>query len=311
VEAQAESVISQASHGDAHGVVLFACPALGLREVIPLRVPVENAVTVADQPLLRPLAAVLGESPPALVVFVDTESARLVPILDAGLGEEVHLDSDVPGHHRRGGWAQLAESRYRRHIDARRDQHLEAVSVALARLVQDHGLEQIVIAGRADSAGALRQALPEAVAARVAGIVPASRNEPARQLAARAGDLISRVTALDTEAAVDAVLTEAAKGGQAAASLEGVLEAVRRGAVDRLYLLRGFHERGSACGSCGAVQPGAAAPCRLCKQPGAAVELGEAMVSRTIAAGGTVTALDAHAALGAVGGVAARLRFPL
>ena len=40
-------------------------------------------------------------------------------------------------------------------------------------------------------------------------------------------------------------------------------------------------------------------------------ELGEAMLTRTVTAGGAVTIVDAHAALGTVGGVAARLRFAL
>jgi peptide subunit release factor 1 (eRF1) len=221
------------------------------------------------------------------------------------------LDSEVPGHHRRGGWAQLAESRYRRHIEERRGQHLEAVSQALGRLVEEHGLERVVIAGNPDSASAFRQALPSAVAARVAGVVSGRRHEPASELAARALDMIGRVAVLETAAAVDAILTEAGKGGQAAASLEEVLEAVRRGGVDRLYLLRGFQEGGRACSGCAALQPGDVAACRLCHQRTSAVELGEAMVTRVIAAGGAVTMVDAHAALGAVGGVAARLRFPL
>jgi hypothetical protein len=185
------------------------------------------------------------------------------------------------------------------------------VSEALGRLVDEHGLERIVVAGSPDSAGAFRRVLPAAVAARVAGAVPGRRHEPASELATRAVDLIGGVIARETEAAVDAVLTEAAKGGQAVASLEEALEAVRRGAVDRLYLLRGFRERGRACTSCAALQPGDAGACRVCRHDTSVVELGEAMVTRTIAAGGTVTMVDAHAALGRMGGVAARLRFAL
>lgn len=311
IETEGEALISQASHADAHGVALFACPALGLREVISVRAPLENAVVVADRPFLRPLAAALGERPPTLVVFIDAESARLIPVLDAGPGEEIRLDSEVPGHHRRGGWAQLALAHYQRHIEERRGRHLEAVSEALGRLVEEHGLERIVIAGSPDSASAFRRALPSTVTARVAGVVSGRRHEPASELVARAGELIRRVAAQEVETAVDGLLTEAAKGGQAAASLEGVLEAVQRGAVDRLYLLRDLREPGRACTACAALQPGDAATCRLCRQATAAVELGEAIVTRTIAAGGAVTMVDAHAALGAVGGVAARLRFAL
>jgi hypothetical protein len=311
IETEGEALISQTNHADAHGVALFACPALGLREVIPVRAPLENAVVVADRPFLRPLAAAVGETPPTLVVFIDAESARLIPVLDAGPGEEIRLDTEVPRHHRRGGWAQLALGHYQRHIEERRGRHLEAVAEALGRLVEEQGLARIVIAGSPDSAGAFRRALTSTVAARVTGIVSGRRHEPASELIARAGELVGRVAAQEVDAAVEGLLTEAAKGGQAAASLEGVLEAVRRGAVDRLYMLRGFREPGRTCVACAAFQPGDAATCRLCHQATSAVELGEAMVTRTIAAGGGVAMVDAHGALGAVGGVAARLRFAL
>jgi peptide subunit release factor 1 (eRF1) len=311
IETEGEALISQTNHADAHGVALFAGPALGLREVIPVRAPLENVVVVADRPFLRPLVAIGGETPPTLVVFIDAESARLVPVLDAGPGEEVRLDSEVPGHHRRGGWAQLALGHYQRHIEERRGRHLEAVADALGRVVEEHSVERIVIAGSGDGTAAFRRALPSTVAARVAGIVSGRRHEAASELVARAGELIGRVAAQEVDAAVDALLTVAAKGGYAAASLEGVLEAVRRGAVDRLYLLRDFRERGRACTACAALQPGDVARCRLCHQATASVELGEVMVTRTIAAGGIVTMVDAHAALGAVGGVTARLRFAL
>ncbi|HEX2501999.1 MAG TPA: hypothetical protein VHO73_11120, partial [Methylomirabilota bacterium] len=86
IETEGEALISQAIHADARGVALFACPALGLREVIPVRAPLENAVVVADRPFLRPLAAAEEETPPTLVVFIDAESARLIPVLDAGPG---------------------------------------------------------------------------------------------------------------------------------------------------------------------------------------------------------------------------------
>jgi peptide subunit release factor 1 (eRF1) len=311
IQAEGEALISQASRPDAHGVALFAGRARGLREVLPVRAPVENAFVVADGPFLGPLAAALAEAPAALVVFVDAKSARLIPVLADGPGEEIRLDSEVPRHHRRGGWAQLAQSRYQRHIEERRGRHLEAVAEALCRLAEENGVERIVVAGSPDSAAALQRALPPRVAGRVAGTVAGSRHEPANRLVTRATDVIGRIGALEAGAAVDVLLTDAAKGGQAVAGLDEVLEAVQRGAVDRLYLLRDFREDGRACVGCAAIQPGPGAMCRLCGQATVSIELGEAMVTRTITAGGAVTIVNAHPELARVGGVGARLRFAL
>jgi peptide subunit release factor 1 (eRF1) len=266
---------------------------------------------VATSPFLRPLAAVLEETPAALVVFVDTGSARLIPVATAGSGDEVRLESDVPGHHRRGGWAQLAQSRYQRHILERRGQHFEAVAETLGRMVDEHGVERIVVAGSVETVAAFQRSLSPGVAARVAGSVRGSRHEPASELVARAVEVIERVAAHEAAGVLDTLLTQAAKGGQAVAGLEAALEAVQRGAVDHLFLLRGFREPGGACAGCGALQPGEAATCRLCGHAVVATELGDAMVGRTIASGGGVTVVDTHPDLARAGRVAAWLRFAL
>ncbi|MBI2467738.1 MAG: host attachment protein [Candidatus Rokubacteria bacterium] len=308
---EGESLIGQARFPEAHGVALFACRALGLREVLPVRVPFEDAFVVAERPFLRPLAALAERVPVALVVFVDGESARLIPVEARGPGEEVALESEVPGHHRRGGWALLAQSRYQRHVQDHRGRHFEAVATALADLAEANGLDRIVLAGESRTVGAFRRHLPARLGERVVGSVPAARHEPGATIVARATAVLDRWRHERQHAAVDAVLTEAAKGGQAVAGLEETLEAVARGAVQRLYLSAGFGERGRVCGECGALQPGPTGPCRRCGEATAAVELGEAMVDRVLATGGAVETIEAHAGLPRVGGVAARLRYPL
>jgi hypothetical protein len=62
-----------------------------------------------------------------------------------GLGQSPRLGGQVPDYHWRGGQAQLAQSQYRRHIEERPEPHLEAVWEALGTLVQDFGIEQIVM----------------------------------------------------------------------------------------------------------------------------------------------------------------------
>lgn len=311
IETEGESLIDQARFPEARGVALFACRALGLREVLPVREPFDDAFVVAERPFLRPLAALAERVPAALVVFVDGESARLIPVGALGPGEEIALESEVPGHHRRGGWALLAQSRYQRHVQDHRGRHFEAVAEALAGLTEGNALDRIVLAGEPRTVGEFQRHLPARLGERVVGSVPAARHEPGATLVARATALLDRWRRERQHAAVDAVLTEAAKGGQAVAGLEETLEAVARGAVQRLYLAAGFRERGWVCGECGALQPGPTGPCRRCGKPTAAVELGEAMVDRVLATGGAVETIEAHPGLPRVGGVAAQLRYPL
>jgi hypothetical protein len=79
--------------------------------------------------------------------------------------------------------------------------------------------------------------------------------------------------------------------------------------VERLYLLHDFAEAGTICSACLALQRGAAVACRWCGKPTRAIDLGEAMVRRVLAAGGEVQTVSAHAGLARAGGVTALLRY--
>lgn len=311
IQAQGEELVAQTRPPDARGVALFACQALGLREFVPARVPFENSFVVADAPSLRPLAAMLEEAPSALVVFVDAEHARVIPLGPHGAGEEVTLQSEVPGRHGRGGWAQTAQSRYQRHIQEHRARHFEAVAESLAEAIGSGGVERIILAGEPKNAALLRKSLAPRIAQLVAGSVSAARHEAAAVIVARATELLEQLERGAERIDVDGVLVEAAKSKQAVAGLEETLEAVNRGAVHRLYLLKGFGAAGRLCAGCGGLQPGSDPRCRLCASETTAIELADAMADRVIAAGGEVETVEAHQVLAQVGGAAARLRYAL
>jgi peptide subunit release factor 1 (eRF1) len=311
IETQGTALVEQRIVPDGDGVALFACHSVGLREMLPVRISPENSFVVAEAPYLTPLATHLVDAPSAVIAFVDTEHARLIPLGPGGPGEEVELRGEVPGRHSRGGWAQLAQSRYQRHVQVHRDQHLEAVAHAVGRLAEEGGAERIVLAGDARLVAALRSHLPASLAGRVVGSVSAARYEPAAALASRATEMLAHARAEQTRAAVDAILTEAAKGGRAVAGPEATLDAALRGAVHGLYALRTFRESGRRCAACKTLQRGVAARCGRCGGDTGEVELGAALVDRVLAAGGQVEILEAHEGLAGRGGVAARLRYPL
>lgn len=307
IERKARAVIAQAEVVDADGVALFASQPLGLREMLAVRVPFEERFVVDEHPDLAPLVEVLDEQAAALVVFVDGESARLIPVYPSGVGEEVRLEAEVPRHHRRGGWAQLAQSRYARHIETHRDRHFEAVAEAVAHVVDAQGLRRLLLAGHEDRLAAFREHLPERLQRLVIGHVHAARWEPARVIAGRAAGRLDLQEHSDEASEIDAVLTEAAKGGRAIAG-PATLEAARRGAIHRLYVLAGWRRDGRECEQCGALQETGAA-CRLCGGPTRAAELGAALVDRVLRTGGSVETIVQHAGLAEAGGVAARLRY--
>ena len=308
IEARGRSLIEQTEWPDANGVALFACQASGLRETLPMRVPVEDTFVVNDHPHLVQLAAV-AETPASLVVFVDGTSARLVPITVAGAGDELALEAPVEGRHSSGGWAALAQSRYHRHIEAHREQHFAAVAAAITEWSDHRGAERIVLAGEPRMVSALRAHLPERVVRKIAGAVTGTRYEPASALVHRATTILGEADLAADEQAVDRLLTEASKGGHAVDGLDRTLDAVNRGAVRHLYLLRDFQEVGRVCDACGALSRGVGGACGYCRHETRPTPLDEELVDRVLAAGGTVTRLERNRSLAHRGGVLALLRY--
>ena len=308
IDAQGQRIIAQAAFPDASGVALFA-GGDGLREVLPLRAAFEDAFVVNSTPFLRPLVDSAEEAVPALVVFVDGVSARLVALTPTGPGEEVALEHEVPGRHSTGGWAALAQSRYTRHIEVHRDQHYQATAAAVVALVERHGLGRIVLSGEARAVAVFREHLPTPLDARVGGVVPGARYESTAVIATRAAELLAHIDQQDDANAVDRQLDAAAKGGRAVAGVAPTLEAVNKNAVQHLYLVRTFEQPGAVCEACAALQPPVLGRCLFCGGDTRTAELGEAMVGRVLASGGEVSMVERHAGLTGRDGVGAILRY--
>lgn len=309
IEERGNALVAQEATPEADGVALFACEALGLREMLPVRVPFEEAFVVADAPFASPLADLLADAPRAVVVLVDARRARLIPLGARGAGEEIVLAAAQPAFRGRGGWDLLAHRRYQERMNKQRRRHLDAVAATLLDMIEDLGVEAVVLAGEARNVSAFRRRLAPEAAARVIGAVPGAWHEAAAILAGRAADLLARVEAERDAAEVDAALLAAAKGEPAVAGFDAVLAAVNRAAVRRLYLLKGLDVPGWRCDGCGMLQAPFAWTCSVCGADMRQVALTEAISTRVIEAGGTVETVEGHEALAAAGGVAAALRY--
>jgi len=308
IEAEGQRIIGQVELTDASGVALIA-GGDGLREVLPVRAAFEDTFVVAPTPYLRPLAGVTQDVVPALVVFVDGVSARIVALTAGGPGEEVALQSEVPKRTTAGGWAALAQTKYQNHIEMHREQHYEAVAAAVTALAERHDVRRIVIAGELRAVAVFRRHLPDPIARRVAAVIAGARHETPAVIATRAAEHLAHLDEQEDAAAVDRMLDAAAKGGRAVAGIDPTIEAVNRNAVQHLYLVRAFERPGATCEQCAALQPPVSGACRFCGAPTQPTELGEAMTGRVLASGGEVSVVTRHGGLDGREGVGALLRY--
>ena len=312
ITAQGERLVGQDLHPERAGAAMFAGGAASLRELLHLSLPFTDRFAINNHPCLRPLVAALGAAPRAAVLFVDGECARLVALTEEGAADEITVAAtDAIGHHRRGGFLLLLQSRYQRHIHEHRARHFEAVARALADLVDHYSLRSIVLAGETRNLAVFRTQVPSRLGKRIVGDVAGTRWEPSSALAERALALLGQRAAGELAVTVDTVLTEAGARSRSVAGIDAAVEAVNRGAVDRLFLLDSYHEDGQLCVACRALQRTTDTWCRWCGAMTVARELGEGMVQRVLASGGYVASVDVHAGLARVGGAAALLRYPV
>jgi hypothetical protein len=305
IERYVEELMARGAGGRPPGIALFACAAADLFVDLRAPIPFQNQFGVGAAPLLAQLSRLGDEYEPALVALVDAESARIFQSALGGVLSELDLESNVPGRHKQGGWAQ---ARYQRHIRAHRDEHHKAVAAVLAEGLNGQGIRHLILGGSPLAQRNLRRFLPPEAEGRIIAEV----DLPVRTAVARVQEAVRGALQAwerrQEEAAVGELQDRAGNPGQAALGLGNGLAAVNRRAVHLLIISERFAAAGWGCRECGALQADATLGCPRCGGALATADLREAMVTAVLRAGGGIEWVTAQPALERLGGVGALLR---
>lgn len=129
------------------GLIIFACAAENLWETIETGAELENEVAVGETPSLFQLARMLDEYDTAVVVVVDTNTARFFFTRFGRLKEiDAPDDPNTKMYRKRsmGGWKQM---KYQRNIDNNRDDFSKVVVKDLEELIHKVNAKSLIIAG--------------------------------------------------------------------------------------------------------------------------------------------------------------------
>jgi peptide chain release factor subunit 1 len=288
------------------GVALFACAGADLWIELPAPVPFEDEFTIADRPMLRQLARLDDDYTNALLVLVDSRTARVYEVVLGGFLAEVDFASDVPGRHKQGGWAQ---ARYQRHVKEHVDRHHKEVAAYVASYMQSHPHTQLLVSGPTEIVANFRQWLPPSLQAQVIETASLAMHDDRQRILEVARDALQRHEREVELATVERLLNGAAAGGLATVGLQETLAAVNTGRVHQLVLQRDFQVRGGRCLNCSNLSEDLPGQCSVCGGEVSAVELGEAMVSGVLQTDGFVELVEPNAHLAAYEGVGAFLRY--
>jgi peptide chain release factor subunit 1 len=291
--------------GSTRGLAVFAASSAGLWEELALPRPVRNQAFVGAQANVLPLEALLETYPTTCTALVDYEKARLFCAHLGRIEEEVEVADDVPGRHDQGGRSQ---SRFQRHVDDHRLQHIRHVAGALLRLLERRRFDHLILAGSSDVLADLERELHDYVSRRVAARLTLPITATAAQVLDRSLQLDEELEAVREREAVSA-LRQAVAAGRAVTGLPGALDAISQARAAGLLVSGDLRHPGAMCPACGrlAERDG---DCSAC---GASVrrvpDVVETAVAAALRQGSRVENVTHEALLADAGGIGAFLRF--
>ena len=298
-EAEAEM---QAAPAGTPALAVFAAPAHGLRRAVSLAGRVGTVLVLDSSPYIRPLARFVAADRPFALVLLDGERASIHTIVEGVAERAAGVTTDLIGRHRRGGMSQLRFQRRRR---GQADRFLDDVADRLRGVMDEEGLERIVVAGPGDAKTRLLARLPPPMRDRVEAVEAADLEDEG--IMARMVALGRAAVREDDEAALATLRAEVRRGGLAVTGSFATVRAVRDGRVEALFVEKDRHAGGAKCEAHQSYfeKDGA---CDACGASGNEVDLIEEAVEHALRTDAATAFLD-DPFLHEVGGVAALLRW--
>jgi peptide subunit release factor 1 (eRF1) len=288
------------------GHALFACHGADLWVELPAPVPFEDEFTIAERPTLRQLARLDEDYTNALVVLVDSHTARICEVVLGGFLTETDFAREFPGRHKQGGWAQL---RYQRHVKDHMDRHHKEVGEYLTSYITAHPQTQIILSGQQDILANFRHFLPPQVQQQVIDEVRLSMWESPARILEAAQAVLQRHEHEEEQESVRLLLDRAGHGGLAVVGVQETLAAVNTGRVHKLIMQHDFRQPGWHCLDCDQSGEGSLSQCPACGGKVMATDLGEALVSGALRSDSFVEIIAPEVRLAAYEGIGALLRY--
>lgn len=278
---------------------------------LPLPGPVVPSACLGREPQLFPLVQVLSPFRETLVLLVESRTVAFLRRFGAEL-ELIHRrDVDFPSRVKSGGRQGMEERRIERHAEEETGRILRDVAVQARALFKGGTFRRALVAGPRELALPLTDLLREQLPTEELDLLPETPERGEAALRALLDQWAQTRFWQEGEALVDRVVTEAPKGGPAAAGWRAVLAASGRGAVHQLLLEERELRRGVRCPACGALGLDEET-CPLCG--GGTVEepdLMEALIGQVYDKDGEVLVLGRPSPLREWEGLGALLRFSL
>jgi peptide subunit release factor 1 (eRF1) len=221
----------------ANGVALFACAgAAEFFEAVQLAAPIDgNRIYVYNQPHIYLLTRIDDEYPRYAALVADANRGRIFVF---GLGRTIEI-ADVKGEkvHRVkvGGWSQ---ARYQRRVGNAHQQFAKEALEKLEQIVSAEHIKRIVIGGDLAIAPALKEQIPQHLAALVVDmdVMKLDVKASEQDILGATFEKMREYESKSESEKVARLLEEYRSGGLAVAGPKDTLDALANGQVDELLI---------------------------------------------------------------------------
>jgi peptide chain release factor subunit 1 len=282
-----ETWLAQEVRPSANGIAIFACSAADFFEALQMDAPIDrHRLTIGDRPHLYPLARIIDRYPRHAVVLADTNHARIYVFGRGRTIDRAELASEKVSRTDVGGWSQL---RYQRHVDDHYLHHAKELVDMLARVVAEDRAERVFLAGDEVIVPLLQSQLPKDLAQKVVGVLRLEVRATENEVMEKAAEALREHDRKEVGERIERLRGEWRAGRLAVAGARNVLEALKNGQVDELWMSSAFAENAA--------------------QPSRGMPLADEIVQRALATSATVRFVENAELLGNMDGVVASLRY--
>lgn len=290
---------------DASAVAVFRSSELDMFQAAKLPSPVETSVTVKDGPRFIPLVDSL-RSGRWCVLLLDRPGASIYLGSPSRLFLIDESDDDVRGQHNNGGFSQ---GRFERAVEEEVEDHLKRVAQMLFDLQKLKKFDHLVIGATEELTHRMTEHLHpyvgELATERIeVDVENVSRPELERMIT----DLSEQMEERRATELLERLRYELGSGGEGAAGLKDVLDALNEASVETLLIAQAFDAPGMRCPTCGYLSEES----NRCPVDGEDMQPVDSIVDkaieRTVELSAGVKVLD-RTELSDLGNIAATLRF--
>ncbi|MFH0809087.1 MAG: hypothetical protein V2A77_01235 [Pseudomonadota bacterium] len=300
-------VTAHMERAGARGISVFCCSAEGWWRTWLLPLPPPARLIQETSFYLRPLALMLDQYRPIMLVLLDRRHARIFEIRMGGLEEYRDVVDDVPARVREGGFQGYAERSVRGHVEDHEHRHFENVAAKIFDLFGRHGFEWLILGGAGETLSYFVACLHPYVWQRLRATLNMPLGAPFKDVVAVAQEAERQIKSASDEELLSRVREGLSPGGRAVSGLGDTLQLLAQGRVNTLLVQPGLALPGIWCPRCRLLVPDHG-PCPLgCGEAAPVEDVVDEAVGLALDRGTRVVHVEAEF-MTRLGGMAAILR---